>query len=93
MDFVYFLTGVIITVMVSAFFYIEAGKDLKEEAARLREEAEKLRRLQQLAIVVITDPKANYRPIYDAARNIVGLNLPLAANSIVMAKGKLGPPD
>lgn len=81
-NFTAFILGALITVLVSIFFYIQSGRELKREAEALRLDAKKLRELQELTIYALTNPGAKMEPRRDEAGKIVGL--------IVSATGHAG---
>jgi len=58
----------------------------------LRAEARELRKLSNLALVVITGPKGKYEPIFDAAGMITGLKVKLAAQSLAAGRAAIGIP-
>jgi hypothetical protein len=87
-NFAYFLLGVVLTMAVSAFFFVQSGEQLKREAKLLREESEKLRRLQELTIYAQTNPKADIQPTRDEAGNITGLTVSASGSSAGMASAR-----
>jgi hypothetical protein len=87
-NFAYFLLGVVITIAVSAFFFAQSGQQLKREAKSLREESEKLRRLQELTIYALTNPNADIQPTRDEAGNITGLTVSASGSSAGMASAR-----
>jgi hypothetical protein len=87
-NFGYFLLGAVITVVVSVFFYLRAGEQLTCEAKLLREETEKLRRLQELTIYALTNPTSNIQPTRDGDGKIVGLTVSAAGSSMAAATGR-----
>jgi uncharacterized membrane protein YgaE (UPF0421/DUF939 family) len=87
-NFTYFLLGVIVTLVVSVFFFMQSGEQLKREAKLLREESEKLRRLQELTIYAQTNPGADIQPTRDETGNIIGLTLRSSGSSMGMASAK-----
>ena len=63
------VAGGLVTWWVSRHYFKRAGDEL-------REEAEKLRSLQQFTIVALTDPKAKLKPKWDSTgTNVIGLIL------------------
>jgi hypothetical protein len=86
-NFEYFLLGVVVTIVVSVFFYLRSGEQLNREAKLLREEAEKLRKLQELTIYALTNPTSNIQPTRDGEGKIVGLTVSAAGSSMAMATG------
>jgi len=87
-NFAYFLLGVVATTAVSAYFFVQSGWQLKREAKLLREESEKLRRLQELTIYAQTNPNAHIQPTRDEAGNITGLTASASGSSRVMASAR-----
>jgi hypothetical protein len=87
-NFAYFLLGVVATTAVSAYFFVQSGWQLKREAKLLREESEKLRRLQELTIYAQTNPNAHIQPTRDEAGNITGLTVCASGSSRVMASAR-----
>ncbi len=90
-NFGYFLLGVVTTITISVFFYLRSGEQLNREAKLLREEAEKLRKLQELTIYALTNPTSNIQPTRDAEGKIIGLTVTAVGSSMAMvtATGKL----
>jgi hypothetical protein len=72
-NFAYFLDSH--SIAVSAYFFVQSGWQIKGEAELLREESEKLRKLQELMIYAQTNPNANIQPTRDEAGNITGLTV------------------
>jgi hypothetical protein len=64
---------------------MQSGEQLKQEAKLLREESEKLRRLQELTIYAQTNPHADIQPTRDEAGNITGLTVSASGSSVGMA--------
>ena len=87
-NFGYFVLGVVVTVLVSGYFFARSGEQLKREAIALRVETEKVRRLQELTIYALTNPDANIQPTKDEAGNIVGLTVSAAARSTAVSSAK-----
>src|SRR6266481_7389051 len=77
-EFAYFILGALIGLLGSYFFYYQAGQDLRREAEKLRLESEKLRKLQELTLYVVTNPQAKTEPTRDEAGNIVGISVSAA---------------
>jgi len=75
-----------ITWAVSRWYFKRSGDEL-------RAEAQELRKLTNLALVVITDPKGKYEPIFDAAGMITGLKVQLEAQSFAAARPVIGTPE
>jgi hypothetical protein len=92
LEFAYFFLGVLSGVVCSFFFYQRSGQELRREAEKLRDKSEELRKLANLALVVITDPKGKYEPIFDAAGMITGLKVQLEARSLVAGRAPIGTP-
>ena len=87
-NFAYFLLGVVATIAVSAYFFMQSGWQLKQEAKLLREESENLRRLQELTIYAQTNPNADIQPTRDEAGNITGLTVSASGSSAGMASAR-----
>ncbi len=83
-NFGYFLLGVVTTITISVFFYLRSGEQLNREAKLLREEAEKLRKLQELTIYALTNPTSNIQPTRDAEGKIIGLTVTAVGSSMAM---------
>ncbi len=87
-NFAYFMLGFIASTAVSLFFWMQSGWQLKREAELLREQSEKLRRLQELMIFAQTNPNADIQPTRDEAGNITGLSVGLSGSSMAMVSAR-----
>jgi hypothetical protein len=87
-NFAYFLLGMVASIAVGAYFFAQSGEQLKREAKLLREESEKLRRLQELTIYAQTNPNAHIQPTRDQAGNITGLTVSASGSSAGMASAR-----
>jgi hypothetical protein len=84
-NFAYFLLGIVASIAVGGYFFMQSGWQLKREAELLREQSEKLRKLQELMIYAQTNPNADIQPTRDEAGNITGLTVSASGSSAGMA--------
>jgi hypothetical protein len=72
------VVGGLITWLVSYWYYKKAGDEL-------RHEAERLRKLHELALYAQTNPGVKLQLIRDSAGNIIGLGYPAAGRTRIKA--------
>jgi hypothetical protein len=83
-NFAYFLLGIFASTAVGGYFFMQSGWQLKREAELLREQSEKLRKLQELMIYAQTNPNADIQPTRDEAGNIIGLTVSASGSTAGM---------
>lgn len=88
LEFGYFLFGSVITLLVSVFFFVRSGEQLKREAEMLRKELQELRTLQELTIYALTNPNADLQPKRDRAGNVIGLIVSATGSMRAMVTAK-----
>jgi hypothetical protein len=69
------LLGGIITWCASRHFYMKAGKELREEASKLRKETEQVNRVAHAIFGAQLNPNAELKPTVDSHGNVTGINV------------------
>jgi gas vesicle protein len=67
------LLGGIITWYASRHFYMKAGKELREEASKLRKETEQVKQVAHAILGAQLNPNAELRPALDSEGNVTGI--------------------
>jgi hypothetical protein len=79
---------IVATVFGGGITWFVSHRYFKRSGDELRAEARELRKLTNLALVVITDPKGRYEPVFDVAGMITGLKVQLEAQSLAAGRGR-----
>jgi gas vesicle protein len=89
-EFGYFFLGALIGVVGGLFFYQQSGRELRREAANLRDKSEELRKLHELTLFALTNPQSKLDLKRDDKGNVVGIVVQIGATTNIRFTAKAG---